>query len=84
MIRSIRRQRHHRVNIRLFQSMENLNESMRFYQVCVTQLITLIDILFVLGNLHYLQVSQNGPLIRYDLAKKVENYVRIFSIPCVH
>ena len=64
--------------------MENPNESMRFYQVGVNQLITLIDILFGLGNLHYLQVSQNGSLIRYDLAKKVENYVRIFSIDYVH
>jgi hypothetical protein len=33
--------------------------------------------IFFLGNLHYFQISQSGPIVDYERAKRIENYVNI-------
>jgi hypothetical protein len=43
--------------------------------------------IFFLGNLHYFQISQSGPIVDYERAKRLENYVNIkykYSILRVH
>jgi hypothetical protein len=48
------------------------------YLSCIVTCLDRYITYSVIGNLHYLQITQSGPVVDYERAKKIENYVNFY------